>query len=124
MNFTRTMNNKNEDLINKIVNLMQADDSADAPADAVEWSNSLFRARRAAEPKKSMMQKIMAVLQMDLSLEKTVSGERSASDSAARQMLFAAGDNGLDLRITKINKGFKLTGQILGEGFVRTFVGL
>lgn len=117
MNFTEIMNNKNEDLINKIVNLMQADNSADAPADSIEWSKNLFRTRRVNEPKKSLVQKVIAVLQMDLSPGRAAFGERSASDSAVRQLLFEAGDNSLDLRITKINKGFKIAGQILGEGF-------
>src|SRR5688572_15253748 len=77
MNFTGTMNN--EDLLNKIVTLMQTDDSADAPADALLWSKNLFRSRRAAEPQRSVVRRVLAVLQMDLSPGKTVFGERSAS---------------------------------------------
>jgi hypothetical protein len=114
MNLTGTMNN--EDLIKKIVRLMQTDDSADAPAEAVQWSKNLFRAR-AAEPKKSLVQKILAVLAVDLAPNKAVFGERSASASPVRQMLFAAGDHRIDLRILKVNKGFKVSGQILGESF-------
>jgi hypothetical protein len=110
----QTMNN--EDLLNKITNLMQTDDSADAPADAIQWSKNLFRAR-AVQPKESFVQKVLAVLQLDLSPNKAVFGERSASGSQARQMLFAAGDNQIDLRISTVNKGFKVAGQILGEGF-------
>jgi hypothetical protein len=106
----------NEDLLNKIVNLMQADDSADAPEDAVRWSKNLFRAR-VAEPKKSLVQKVLAVLQMDLSPDRAAFGERSGALSAVRQMLFTAGDNQIDLRIAKENKGFKVTGQILGAHF-------
>ncbi len=114
MNLTGTMNNKNEDLLNKIVYLMQTDKSADAPADSLQWTKNLFRTR-AIEPKKSLVQKVLAVLQMDLSPNKAVFGERSAS--AVRQMLFSAGDNSVDLRITKANKGFTITGQILGADF-------
>ena len=111
----------NEDLLNKITNLMQTDDSADAPADAIQWSKNLFRAR-AVQPKESFVQKVLAVLQMDLSPNKAVFGERSASVSQARQMLFTAGDNQIDLRISPVNKGFKVAGQILGEGFAGTEV--
>ena len=114
MNFTGTMNN--EDLLNKIVQLMQTDNSADAPADAVQWSKNLFRSR-AAEPEKSLLRRVLAVLQVDLSPDKAAFGERSASASQVRQMLFAAGGNLIDLRIAKVNKGFKVSGQILGEGF-------
>lgn len=114
MNFTGTMNN--EDLLDKIVKLMQADDSTDAPADAVRWSKNLFRSR-AVEPKKSLFKQVLAVLQVDLSPDRPAFGERSASASAARQMLFTAGDHQIDLRIAKADRGFKVTGQILGEGF-------
>lgn len=106
----------NEDLLNKIVNLMQTDDSADAPADAILWSKNLFRAR-AAEPKRSLVQKVLAVLQIDLAPNRAVFGERSASAASVRQMLFTAGEDKIDLRIAKVNKAFKISGQILGENF-------
>lgn len=111
MNFAGKMNN--EDLLNKIVHLMQTDNSADAPTDSIQWSKNLFLSRAAA-PKKSLVQKVLAVLQMDLSPDKAAFGERSASASAVRQMLFGAGDYQIDLRIAKVNKGFTVTGQILG----------
>lgn len=103
----------NEDLINKIVNLMQSDDSADAPPDAIRWSKNIFRTR-VAEPKASLVQKVLAVLQMDLSPGKAAFGERSAGASEARQMLFAAGEHQIDLRIAPKDKTFKVNGQILG----------
>ncbi len=114
MKFTRKMNN--EDLLNKIARLMQADDSADAPADAVQWSKNLFRTR-AVEPQKSVVERILAVLQVDLAPNRAVFGERSASAADARQMLFAAGGLQIDLRIAKAGKVFRVTGQVLGEGF-------
>ncbi len=121
MNFTGTMNNENEDLLNKIVYLMQTDKSADAPADSIEWTKNLFRSR-AIEPKKSLVRQVLARLQMDLSPTKAAFGERSAS--AVRQMLFGAGDNRIDLRITKANIGFTITGQILGAGFAGAKISL
>lgn len=117
MKFTGLMKNNNEDLLNKIVHLMQTDNSADAPKDSIAWSKNLFLSR-AAEPKKSIMQKVLARLQMDLSPNKAAFGERSASSASdVRQMLFGAGDYQIDLRIAKANKGFTVTGQILGEDF-------
>lgn len=112
---------KNDDpTIEKITRLMQQDDSVDAPLDSIQWVKNIFRAR-AVEPKKSLSQKVMAVLQMDLSPNRAVFGERSAG-SAARQMLFAAGANSVDLRVSKIGKGLTLQGQILGEGFANCTV--
>lgn len=116
MTLTGFMNKGNENLIEKIVYLMQTDDSADAPADSVKWAKNIFRTR-VAEPKKSFVQKVLAVLQMDLEPNKAVFGERSASASQARQMLFGAGDNSIDLRIENIGKNFNIKGQILGAGF-------
>ncbi|MBA2736274.1 MAG: hypothetical protein H0U50_05725, partial [Pyrinomonadaceae bacterium] len=109
------MNNGNENLINKIVYLMETDDSIDAPGDSIKWAKNIFRTR-SAQPGKSIIQKVLAVLQMDLLPNKAAFGERSAS-AKSRQMLFQAGDNGIDLRISASGKDFALRGQILGEGF-------
>lgn len=107
--------------INQIINLMRSDDSADAPHDAVRWAKNIFLTRAAA-PQKTLVQKVLAVLQMDLSPNKAVFGERSASASQARQMLFQAGENALDIRLSETENGFKLHGQILGEGFANAAV--
>jgi hypothetical protein len=123
MKFTGLMKNNNEDLLNKIVHLMQTDNSADAPKDSIAWTKNLFLAR-AAEPKKSLVQKVLARLQMDLAPDKAAFGERSASASNVRQMLFGAGDYQIDLRIAKANKGFTVTGQILGEDFAGADIAL
>ena len=101
------MTNENENLINKIVSLMETDSSVDAPTDAIKWAKNIFRTR-AVEPKKSLVQKVLAVLQIDLSPNKAAFGERSASGAQARQMLFQAGDNSIDLRIAETEKGFNL----------------
>lgn len=120
MNF---MSKNNDRTIEEILNLMQRDDSVDAPADSIQWAKNLFRARVAA-PKKSLTQKVLAVLQMDLAPNRTVFGERSATSPAVRQMLFEAGENSLDLRISQTKKGLNLRGQILGEGFANCAIKL
>lgn len=122
----RLMKNKNsnEDFLNKIVHLMQTDRSENAPQDSVKWAKNIFRAR-AAEPERSFAQKVLAVLQMDLSPNKAAFGERSASATQVRQMLFGAGENSVDLRITENEKGLlTIHGQILGKGFENTLVKL
>ena len=123
MILTALMNNGNENLINKIVHLMETDNSVDAPQDAVKWAKNIFRTR-AVEPKQSLVQKVLAVLQMDLSPNNAVFGERSASSSQARQMLFSAGEIGIDLRISETENGINLRGQILGEGFANCSIKL
>lgn len=108
--------NNDEKTINAIILLMETDDSAPAPADAVKWSKNLFRSR-AIEPKPTLIERIVAVLQMDLSPETAVFGERSGAAGTERQMLFSAGDNSIDLRAARSGKNFRIAGQILGEGF-------
>ena len=120
MNLVNTMSNS-DDNIKRIINLMQTDNSVDAPADAIKWSKNIFRSR-VGEPKKSIVEKVLAVLQMDLSPNKAVFGERSASTSQARQMLFEAGENSIDLRIYEGENNFTIKGQILGEGFENAIV--
>jgi hypothetical protein len=110
------MNNKDENLINKIVYLMATDNSTDASADSVKWAKNIFRPLN-VQSKKSIIQKVLAVLQMDLSPNKAAFGERSASAAKSRQMLFQAGDSAVDLRISRNERDLALHGQILGEGF-------
>ena len=105
-----------EKKIEEIVRLMQRDDSTDAPQDSIKWARNLFRGR-IVESKPSFVRRVIAVLQMDLSPEKPAFGERSASAAGARQMLFDAGENAIDLRIKKTEKGLSVHGQILGDGF-------
>jgi hypothetical protein len=117
----KLMSKTDDQQINRIIQLMQTDKSFDAPLDTIQWSKNLFRAR-AVEPKKSIIKTVLAVLQLDLSPNRAAFGERSASTSQARQMLFEAGDNGIDLRIKREEKGLNIQGQILGEGFVNCLV--
>lgn len=118
------MNIQDENLINKIVYLMKTDDSIDAPGDSVKWAKNIFRAH-SVQPKKSIVQKVLATLQINLSPNTAVFGERSSASAAkARQMLFQAGDNAVDLRIGKSGKNFALRGQVLGGGFANCDVKL
>jgi hypothetical protein len=105
-----------EKKIEKIVDLMRRDDSFDAPPETLKWAKNLIRTR-AVEPKRTLLQKIVAVLQMDISSQQAVFGERSAAGAQARQMLFNAGDNAVDLRIEKKMQDFTVRGLIMGDGF-------
>jgi hypothetical protein len=104
-----------EKKLQQIIDLMQRDDSVDAPVDSIRWASNLYRTR-ASEPKRSLVQRIAAVLQMEIAPNKPAFGERSASTSQVRQLLFKAGENAIDLRIEPKAKFFDVRGQILGEG--------
>ena len=110
------MINSEQPNLEHIIRRMQSDDSVDAPADAVKYVRNLFLTRL-AEPKTSLLQKVLAVLHMDIAPGRAAFGERSAVATHVRQMLFGAGDNSVDLRIEKSGKNFTVKGQILGEGF-------
>lgn len=94
---------------------MQTDRSEDAPSDAIQWSQNLFRTRT-VEQKPGIFERIVGVLNQELKPGLSVSGERSASTGQSRQMLFQAGDNSVDLRVTKKGDKFEVRGQILGDG--------
>lgn len=99
----------------KIVNLIKTDEAKDAPADSLIWAKNIFRSR-IVEPKKSIVQKILAVLEMDLSPNTAAFGERSGV-SPTRQLFYKAGEIGISLRISKDEDDLSLMGQILGDGF-------
>ena len=104
--------------IQNILELIGRDDSVDAPTDSIRWASNLFRTR-AIEPKSSLLKKLVGVLQMEIAPNKPAFGERSATASTARQVLYGAGENAVDLRIEKSKKGFTIRGQVLGEGFAK-----
>ena len=116
--FEMPSNNKTkaDERIDEIIRLMQRDDSIEAPESLVKWAHNLFRSR-VAQPKQSLLHKVIAVLRADLLPDRAAFGERSTSASGIRQMLFEAGDNAIDLRIGKTAKGLSVHGQILGDGF-------
>ena len=95
---------------------MQADTATDAPADVLKYTKNLFRTR-AIEPKVSAVRRVLAMIKMDLAPNRAAFGERSAAGAQARQMLFDAGDNAIDLRVTATENGFDVRGQVLGGGF-------
>ncbi len=105
-----------EEKIGHIISRMLADKSVDAPQDAIQYAKNLYRTR-AAVPKASLIQRIKAVMQVDLAPNRAAFGERSASGAQARQLLFDAVENAVDLRVTAVESGFDIRGQVLGDGF-------
>ncbi len=110
------MKNLEDKKIEHIIHRMLTDKSVDAPVEAIKYAKNLYRIRAVA-PKASIIQRVLAVLQVDLAPNRAAFGERSATGSQARQMLFDAGENAVDLRVTAVTNGFDIRGQILGDGF-------
>lgn len=99
-----------------IIGRMQSDKSIDAPADAIKYAKNVFRTR-VAEPKPTLVRRVLGVLRVDLAPGTAAFGERSATAGKARQMLYESGDIAVDLRIKPDGKEFEIRGQILGDGF-------
>ncbi len=109
------MNNSEDQILEHIIRRMQSDVAADAPADALRYTKNLFRTR-AAQPKESVLRRVLAVIRVDLAPGIAAFGERSGGEGQARQMLFDCGENAIDLRIQKAGGKFSIRGQILGYG--------
>ena len=95
---------------------MLADRTPDAPADAIKWAKDHFRTRVVEQPA-GLLQRIKAAVTVNIAPGELAFGERSGSSAQARQMLFEAGENAIDLRITALDGKFDIRGQILGAGF-------
>jgi hypothetical protein len=111
--------------IEKIISLMERDDSVDAPSDSIKWAKDIFRSRVAAKSP-GIVRRLIAILAAEILPDSPVFGERSASASSERQLLYTASDIGIDLRIAKAGKRYKIRGQLVSSelpGLAAEFAG-
>lgn len=100
--------------LEQVVGLMRTDTAEDAPPALVSRAINLFRSRAAAvssEP--SLVRRIMAALSFDSLQMSPAYGVRSGQEGA-RQLLYNAGENDLDLRVTPSGETWIVSGQVLG----------
>lgn len=97
--------------LNEMIDLMRTDTAEDAPNDAIKKALELFRARSKAIP---FVRQIVASLNFDSMSLSPAFGVRSGM-TTSRQLLFSAGENDLDLRITAVNETCVVSGQVLGQ---------
>lgn len=100
--------------IEQTVSLMRTDESVDAPRDVLASVVGLFRQRAAASQERSLARRVLAALSFDSLQTAPAFGVRSGQ-AAARQMLFSAGDNDLDVRVQPSGESWVVSGQVLGE---------
>jgi hypothetical protein len=97
-----------------LVRLMREDQSVDAPRGVLAYAVNIFAQRRAA-PRSSFVKRLVAALSFDSFERAPAFGVRSGP-GAARQLLYSAGDNDIDLRINEQeNNRWAIAGQVLGE---------
>lgn len=94
------------------ISLMRTDTAVDAPRDVLSLAVSLFQNRPA---KQSAVQRVLALLSFDSAGQSMAFGVRSGGTAAARQMLYSAGANDVDLRVTQSGEAWVVSGQVLGE---------
>jgi hypothetical protein len=101
--------------LERLIGRMRADASEDAPDSVIDRAIRLFQSRTEPESASSGFRKrIMAMLHFDSIGLAPALGVRSEKPGA-RQMLFHAGADEIDLRIEPAGQGWLLSGQILGE---------
>jgi len=108
------MNNSANKKLDQIIELMESDDSVDAPMESITWAKNLYRTR---QKKPFLIKRFVASLQMDIPAGKPAFGERSRSAGSSRQMLFNAGEHAIELRISSESSHVSMNGQVLGDGF-------
>jgi anti-sigma factor RsiW len=97
----------------RLIGTMRADEGEDAPKHVVARAARLLR-QRAQPPAPGLRARLAGVLQFDSGQRPQALGVRSAA-TAARQLLFSAGDYELDLRLTPAGTRWLITGQVLGS---------
>ena len=95
------------------INLMRTDEAEDAPRDVLFSVVNLFNSRAAAR-QPSLVRRVLAALSFDSTQQAAAYGVRSGQ-AAARQMLYSAGENDLDVRVQPSGEAWIVSGQVLGE---------
>jgi hypothetical protein len=100
--------------LDHILDRIHRDEAINAPDEVIRSAKGLFRTRP-QEAKTSVFKRLVASLQAELTPGQVAFGERSAGASQARQLLFDAGENAIDLRVNSTGSAIGIRGQILGD---------
>jgi anti-sigma factor RsiW len=100
--------------LEQLINTMRADAAIDPPNYVVARALDLFPTRVAAAGEPSLVRRVLAALSFDSLQLPAAYGVRSGQ-SATRQLLYNAGENDLDLRVTASGESWVLSGQVLGD---------
>ena len=100
--------------LEQVVLLMRTDADQDAPRDVISHAVNIFRQRgELAEP--SLGRRILAVLTFDSTKNLAPAFGVRSGQLASRQLLYSAGLNDVDLRITPQDDRWVIAGQVLGD---------
>ena len=96
--------------LSQLIGYLRTDTGEDAPRDVMAYAINIFR-RREQQP--SLLRRVIAALSFDSLTPAPAFGVRSGQ-AASRQLLFAAEDNDLDLRVSPQGDAWVIAGQVLG----------
>jgi anti-sigma factor RsiW len=99
--------------VERTINLMRTDEATDAPRGVLASVMNMFRSR-AVESEPSLVRRVLAALNFDSTTLAPVYGVRSGQ-ATARQMLYSAGENDVDVRVQPAGESWVVSGQVLGE---------
>src|SRR5215472_4899354 len=103
--------------LNRMQNLlqvMQQDESVDAPRDLLAYAINLY-GQRSVNQKPTLVERMIAALTFD-SLTASPAFALRSGQAVARQLIYSAGDNDVDLRIEPREQNrWAIAGQLLGR---------
>lgn len=100
--------------LERLIGLMRTDTSQDAPLSVIARAVRLFRLIPTFAPALSGLRRVQAVLHFDSIGLAPAFGVRSGKPGA-RQLLFHADKDEIDLRIEPAGQAWTVSGQVLGE---------
>ncbi|HEY2962029.1 MAG TPA: hypothetical protein VGJ37_06405 [Pyrinomonadaceae bacterium] len=92
---------------------MRSDTAENAPVPLIQFARNIFRAAPAVSQEPSLLKTIVATLTFDSLTTAPAFGIRSQS-SAGRQLIYSAGTADIDVRVSRNNEEWQISGQVLG----------
>jgi hypothetical protein len=93
---------------------MTTDRTPDAPRDIVAYAVNIFSGR-AKSPLESLKRRILAALSFDSSMNQVPAFGVRSGQTGSRQLIYTAEENDIDVRLTKSDEMWIVTGQVLRE---------
>jgi hypothetical protein len=103
--------------VEQVLGLMRTDNAADAPRDLLAYALNIFSRREDARAP-SILRRIVAALTFDSSANLAPAFGVRSGQSVSRQLLYSAGENDIDLRLTPADENWIVAGQVLGQDCV------
>lgn len=101
--------------LEQVMVLMRTDTEPDAPRDLIAYAMNLF-AQREVPRAPSLVRRIVAALTFDSSANLAPAFGMRSGQTTSRQLVYSAGGNDVDLRLTPLKDQWVIAGQLLGEG--------